>query len=743
MPEMHLHGCCCAGCLGYAPGSTSDGDTPDPPGSGGATRPVYSSSQIARALTTADGDYSSVAWTGQRISFSIGTGKLSPGDRYWESEYDGYVPMSSGLEAAAREAFRHWDDIIAIDLVERSNDPSARISFNYTSNSNGGTYAEYGFNRNSADGRASNTLYDTDLWFAHNWWTHDKASDLIPGGYGMLTFLHEIGHALGLSHPGGYNISASYAADATHFQDTRAYSVMSYFDANRNGSGTDHFGTYGPSYGATPLLHDIMVLQSIYGADMTTRTYNSVYGFNSNTNRAAFDFSRNPDPVIAIWDAGGIDKIDASGWNTNQVVDLTQGAFSSVGHLTHNLAIAYGTTIELATTGGGNDRILGNGSDNVLTGNGGRDTLTGDSGHDIFYGGPGADRLFGGSGQDWARYSDSTAGVAVNLATGQGSGGYGAGDILEDIEHLYGSRYGDTLTGDDLTANRLLGDGGNDRIFGGGGDDFLLGQNGDDQIFGGDGRDLLRGGAGADHLDGGSGDDWAQYHDSSSGVSLDLTSGGTSGAAQGDTFVSIEHVRGTRFDDHITGNASSNILLGSDGDDFLFGGDGDDFLYGGAGADRISGGAGNDWADYSDASSGVAVSLATGTGTAGAASGDQLDGIEWLQGSDFHDTLEGDDAANMIRGGAGGDTITGHGGNDILTGDTGADVFIFNPGDGVDRINAFDPDQDRLRLSDTSFAELTIFTFRGDAAIGYHPGDTILLSGIDETAVTSGTFLFS
>ena len=742
MPQMHVHGCCCAGCLGFAPGSTSDRDTPNPPGADGANKPVYSANQITRALTTADGDYDSLAWTGQQVTFSIGTGRLSRGDRYWESEYNGYVAMSSGLESAAREAFRHWDDIVAIDLVQLRNDPSAQISFNYTSNSNNGTYAEYGFSRKSAAGRASNTLKNADLWFAHDWWTHDRASDLFPGGYGMLTYLHEIGHALGLSHPGAYNIRASFASDATHFQDTRAYTVMSYFDANRNGSGTDHHGTFGSAYAATPLLHDIMVLQSIYGADMTTRTYSTVYGFNSNANRAAFDFSRNTNPVIAIWDAGGIDKIDASGWNTDQVIDLTEGAFSSVGHLTHNLAIAYGTWIELATTGGGDDRITGNRANNVLTGNGGRDTLSGDSGHDIFYGGPGADRMYGGAGHDWARYDDSASGVMVNLATGRGSGGFAAGDILEDIEHLHGSRHADTLTGDDATANRLFGNRGDDRIFGGGGNDFLIGEVGDDRLFGGDGRDLLRGGEGADHLDGGAGDDWAQYHDSPSGVVLDLASGGSGGTALGDTFVSIEHVRGTRFGDHITGDSSGNILLGAGGDDFLFGGDGDDFLFGGAGADRLSGGVGNDWADYSDASSGIAVSLRDGAGTAGVAKGDLLDGIEWLRGSEYNDILEGDAAPNMIRGGAGNDSIAGHGGNDVLTGQAGADVFIFNAGDGVDRITDFNPAHDRLEITGASFADLTIFDFRGDAAIGYLPGDTILLSGIDESAITSGTFLF-
>ena len=75
--------------------------------------------------------------------------------------------------------------------------------------------------------------------------------------------------------------------------------------------------------------------------------------------------------MFAIWDAGGIDRIDASGWNTDQVIDLGEGAMSSVGHLTRNVAIAYGATIEQATGGGGNDLLIGNDADNLLTGNAG------------------------------------------------------------------------------------------------------------------------------------------------------------------------------------------------------------------------------------------------------------------------------------------------------------------------------------------------------------------------------------
>lgn len=763
MDYVHLDGCCCPDCLGLPQDSTSDDDTPIAPGADGATKPIYSLEQVIHALQTSDGSFASSAWATDVVTFSIGTGPLSPGQWHYESEYAGYVAMTPGMEAAAAEAFALWEEIIDLDLVEVENSAAANITFNYSSNTGNGTYAERTTSAASPGNGAQNTITDSDLWFADNWWTHDEESDLYYGGYGFFTYLHEIGHALGLNHPGGYNVSATYGSDATHFQDTRAYTVMSYFNAELNGSGSDHFGTGGRSYGSTPLLHDILALQSVYGANMMTRATSTTYGFNATADRDVFDFTINLNPVVAIWDAGGVDKIDVSGWGTDQVVDLRQGAFSSVGHLTDNLAIAYGVDIEIADTGGGNDRLIGNALDNVLTGNGGDDTLEGGAGADILFGGAGADVLDGGAGSDWVRFAGSAAGVDANLNSGTGAGGDATGDTYLGVEHLSGSAHGDVLTGDHVTSNRLFGLDGDDVIHGGGGHDFLLGGGGDDTVYGGTGRDVIRGNEGADWLDGGAQDDWVQFHDAGDGVALDLGLGaGTAGDAAGDTYVSIENVRGSNFADIITGSAARNIILGQSGDDLidgaggndvlygeagddtLIGGDQQDTFYGGAGADLIDGRGGNDWVRYSDAASGVAVSLLAGTGTAGDAAGDVLRDVEWLWGSEFDDVLAGDDGVNMIRGGAGDDTIAGHGGNDILQGYAGADVFVFAAGDGLDRINGFEIGADLIRLDGiVGFADLAIFDFRGDAAIGYDPGDTILLSGVDAALVSEGWFLFA
>ena len=152
-------------------------------------------------------------------------------------------------------------------------------------------------------------------------------------------------------------------------------------------------------------------MQSIYGANMTTRTGDTVYGFNSNAGRAAYDFTQNISPVIAIWDAGGRDTLDFSGWGSASMIDLEPGASSDGGGQTTNVQIAYGTLIENAIGGGGNDTIRGNAANNLLQGGGGNDSLNGLFGTDRTEGGAGADIfVFSSVGDsvDYLRRSDGS-----------------------------------------------------------------------------------------------------------------------------------------------------------------------------------------------------------------------------------------------------------------------------------------------------------------------------------------------
>ena len=116
--------------------------------------------------------------------------------------------------------------------------------------------------------------------------------------------------------------------------------------------------------------------------------------------------------------------------------------------------------------------------------------------------------------------------------------------------------------------------------------DVIYGLGGNDSLFGWAGNDVLEGGTGADHMDGGDGIDRVEYRRSSSAVTVNLALGyGLGGEAQGDTYVSIEEVYGSRYNDILTGNAADNLLYGRSGNDTLTGGEGDDTLIGGRGSD--------------------------------------------------------------------------------------------------------------------------------------------------------------
>lgn len=341
------------------------------------------------------------------------------------------------------------------------------------------------------------------------------------------------------------------------------------------------------------------------------------------------------------------------------------------------------------------ENLIGSDFADTLSGNSGVNVLQGGGGNDLLRGSNGGDTLDGGAGIDTVIYSDSTAGVTINLATGVHSGAHAQGDVLISIENVTGSNFADTITGDGLA----------NTISGGAGDDI---------IFGGGGSDAINGGAGADTIDGGDATDFVSYSTSSSAVFVNLLTGNHSGGdAAGDTLISIESITGSGFDDTLTGNTIGNTLRGGDGNDTLIGdaggdaldgGNGNDLLHGGANGDRLTGGAGNDTATYFDSNSAVFVSLSTGTALGGHASGDLLSSIENLVGSNFNDTLSGNSSVNILNGGAGNDVITGGFGNDTLTGGTGSDVFVFgNVLEAGDTITDFTSGEDTLMFEAGGF----------------------------------------
>jgi Ca2+-binding RTX toxin-like protein len=277
--------------------------------------------------------------------------------------------------------------------------------------------------------------------------------------------------------------------------------------------------------------------------------------------------------------------------------------------------------------------LLGSAFADTLAGTEGGDVLRGGAGDDLLEGRGGGDALFGHEGTDLASYAGAAAGVLADLRDPAFNTGDAAGDTYDLIEGLLGSAFADTLSGTDGSDilrggagelegrgdrlegrdgdDELVGGDASDELFGGEGADRMSGGDGDDQFHGGSGDDTMVGGAGndqfdagsgfsagevqagADRFDGGAGIDTVYYYGQA--VRADLSNPATNtGDAQGDVFVSIEHLIGSYLNDILKGTNGPETLEGIDGDDHLAGLGGADVLLGGFGADTIQGHGGND-----------------------------------------------------------------------------------------------------------------------------------------------------
>jgi serralysin len=623
-----------------------------------------------------------------------------------------FTSLTATQMDAVRAALQAWSELSGVTFVEVNpgglTDNATMLFANYTDATDGaGAFAFF-------PGSTANTASAGDVWL--NTTSIPTGSVISPGSFAYSAIMHEIGHAIGLSHPGNYNAtpgqSITYANNAQFTEDSDQYSLMSYFDEANTGA--QFFG-----HPETPMMFDVHAIQQIYGARTTTRSDNTTYGYNSNAG-GVYDFATNPIAAFTIWDAGGTDTLDVSGSTVDAIIDLNEGRFSSINNGINNIAIALGVTIENAIGGTGNDTIHGNGAGNRLGGGTGVNTLNGNGGNDTLVGGLGIDTMNGGAGtDDLVTYETSSLGVNIDLQANTASGGDAAGDTLTGIESLAGSNQNDQLFGD-ANANRLIGNGGAD---------FIQGRGGNDNIQGGDGDDWLDGGTGGDTIDGGNGVlDVVAYGASPSGVNLDLQANTFSGGdAAGDVVTNVEGVSGSSFADQLFGDANANRLFGQggadfiqgrDGNDAIDGGDGDDWLDGGAGADQIFGGNGFDVVAYGASVSAVNADLAAFTFTGGDAAGDTYSLIEGISGSSFNDQLFGDANGNRLFGQGGNDFIQGRGGNDAIDGGDGDDWL--DGGAGADQIfggNGFDVVAYGASLAAVN-ADMAAFTFTGGDAAG-------------------------
>ena len=349
-------------------------------------------------------------FTNDQISDQLTSGYWGGTTRRWNVAPGGTITvnltaLTTEGQFLAREALNLWTDVTGINFSEITT--SAQITFDDNEDGAfaGGSTSNGFFTGNSV------VNVSTD-WLANYGTTLNT--------YSFQTYIHEIGHAIGLGHAGNYNGSANYPDDALYQNDSWNTTIMSYFSPGENTYFSQQGFTY--QYTITPMVADIISTNGgLYASYAGTRTGDTTYGFNNTSGRAVYDASVNANATVAIVDHGGIDTLDYSFTNSyTQLINLNQEVFGNTRGRVGNLVIARGTVIENAIGGAGADTIIGNSVDNILRGNAGNDTIDGGLGTDT--------AVFSGNRADYTITNLSGGRVQVSGADGT--------DALSGIERL-------------------------------------------------------------------------------------------------------------------------------------------------------------------------------------------------------------------------------------------------------------------------------------------------------------------
>ena len=293
-----------------------------------------------------------------------------------------FKPMNSKQQQAVRDAFDYLSSIINVSFVPSDQSGQADINFG-TNNQSAVNSSGYANVPNGGGDHPVNLFLDNSV--------DSLNGTLTQGSYGWETLIHEIGHTLGLKHPGNYNASGggSPGPFLSKALDTRQYTLMSYNNpagsmlvgSTSKGNGLISYKgtTVNPS---TYMMFDIAALQFMYGVGDGIGTEN--YQVTS--------FTADWSGMQTLWTPkDGV--IDASLVTNANIIDLRAGAFSSINVIPQSITNSFPSSLKNeATYMGLNNVGLAYGSQVALA--------KGGSADDVFYTSSQADvSIDGGAGE--------------------------------------------------------------------------------------------------------------------------------------------------------------------------------------------------------------------------------------------------------------------------------------------------------------------------------------------------------
>ena len=245
------------------------------------------------------------------------------------SDKNAFQAMDNDQQEGVESALSYLSSLVNVTFVKADANNKADIAFGTNEQTSSAGYALYPH----ANGNNPSVVMLDKI--ANGQATNTGAELKDTSSYGWYTLIHEVGHAMGLKHPGPYNAGGGSTPGPYLPKpvDNRITSVMSYINAPGSQKLTVTKGVNsGYSYssnGISPTTYqvlDIAALQYMYGA-------------NKNTTASDITLTDSDTKYQAVWAPKGV-TVDASATERKNVFDLRAGFYSSISIRSTNDQVA-------------------------------------------------------------------------------------------------------------------------------------------------------------------------------------------------------------------------------------------------------------------------------------------------------------------------------------------------------------------------------------------------------------------